>query len=150
MAAAVFDEDGAGDDRRGRHAIIALDDRVDVVRGEHFERRALGRAGQRVRVLAHVKRSINALAAPVVADGLRDGQNVRLGERAAQRRAAMPAGTEADALGGVVRVGRVVVVLALEPAQIHQHLPRSRLAGERRNRHVAWALLLMSGCHLGR
>ena len=30
-------------------------------------------AGQRVRVLAHVERAVDALAAPVVADGLGDG-----------------------------------------------------------------------------
>ena len=39
-------------------------------------------AGQRVRVLAHVERAVGALAAPVVADGLGDGQDVGLGERA--------------------------------------------------------------------
>ena len=80
-AAAVVDEDGARDDRRRRDAVVALDDRLDAVGRQHLERGALGRPGQRVRVLAHVERAVDALAAPVVADGLGDGQDVRLGER---------------------------------------------------------------------
>ena len=55
---------------------------LDAVGRQHFERRALRRAGQRVRVLAHVERAVDALAAAVVADRLGDGQDVRLGERA--------------------------------------------------------------------
>ena len=42
-------------------------------------------AGQRVRVLAHEERAVDALAAPIFANRLRDRQDVRLGERAAQR-----------------------------------------------------------------
>jgi hypothetical protein len=37
-----------------------------------------------MRVLAQVQRTIGALFPAVVADGLRDGQDVRLGERAVQ------------------------------------------------------------------
>ena len=43
---------------------------------------------------------------PVVADGLSDRKDMRFGERAAQRRAAMPAGAEADSLRGSVGSGR--------------------------------------------
>ena len=57
-AAAVVDEDGARDDRRRRHAVVALDHRLHAVGGQDLERRALGRAGQRVRVLAHVERAV--------------------------------------------------------------------------------------------
>ena len=39
-------------------------------------------AGEGVRVLAHVERAVDALAAAVVADGLGDGEDVGLGERA--------------------------------------------------------------------
>ena len=65
-----------------------------LLRGQHLERRALRRRGQRVCVLAHVERTVGAMAAPVVADGLSDGQDVRLGERAAKRRTPVPAGAE--------------------------------------------------------
>ena len=41
---------------------------------------------------------------PIVADRLRDREDVRFGERAAQRRAAMTAGAEADALRGIIRI----------------------------------------------
>ena len=55
---------------------------LDAVGRQHFQGGALGRAGQGVRVLAHVERAVDALAAAVVADGLGDGQDVGLGERA--------------------------------------------------------------------
>ena len=124
VAAAVVDEDGPRDDRRRRHAVVALNDGLDAVRRQDLERRALGRPGQRVRVLAHVERAVGALAAPVVADGLGDGQDVGFGERAAQRRAAVPAGAEADQLGGVSHIGPARVILPFEPGQIHQHVFR--------------------------
>ena len=57
---------------------------------QDLERRALGRTGQCVRVLAHVERAVRALAAPVVADRLGDGQDVGLGETC--RAAAFPGG----------------------------------------------------------
>ena len=53
LAVAVVDEDGPRNHRRGRHPVVGLDDGPDIVGGEHFERGALGRTGQRVRVLAH-------------------------------------------------------------------------------------------------
>ncbi len=53
---------------------------------------------------------------PVVADGLGDGQDVGLGERAAKRRAAMAAGAEADQLVGVAQVGLALEILAFELA----------------------------------
>ena len=61
-AAAVVNEDRARDDRRRRHAVVALDDRLDVVGRQHLERGALGRPGQRVGVLAQVERTVGALA----------------------------------------------------------------------------------------
>src|SRR5204863_7392306 len=46
---------------------------------------------------SHEKRAGDTLRAPVVADGLRHGEDVRLGERSAKRRASS-AGAEADEL----------------------------------------------------
>ena len=43
----------------------------------------------------------------------------------------MPAGAEADQLGGIVQVGPALEVFAFEPGRIDQHLLRGRLAGER-------------------
>ena len=106
FASAIVNEDGTRDDRRRRHAIVALDDRLDIFGGQNFQRGALRGRGQGVRVLAHVQRAVDAVAAAVIANGLRDGENVRLGECAVQRRAAMPAGAEADHLIRVVQIGR--------------------------------------------
>src|SRR5919108_1381862 len=80
LAAAVVYEDGPRDDWRRGHTVVALDDGQHAVGGQDLERRALGRPGQRVCVLPHVERSISALGAPVVADGLGDGQDMGLGE----------------------------------------------------------------------
>ena len=85
VAAAVVDQNRVRDDRRRRHAVVALDDGLDAVGREHFERGALGRTGQRVRVLAQAERAVDFLAAAVIADGLGDGQDMGLGERAVQR-----------------------------------------------------------------
>ena len=62
LATAVVDEDGPGDDRRRRDAVVGLDDRLHAVGRQDLQRRALGRRGQRVRVLAHVERAVRALA----------------------------------------------------------------------------------------
>ena len=86
--------------------------------------------GHRVGVLAHVERAVGALAAPVVADSLGDGQDMRLGERAVQRRAPVPAGAEADQLVRIFHVGAALVVLPFELGQIDQHLLWGRFAGE--------------------
>jgi hypothetical protein len=54
LAPAVIHEDGSRDDRRERHAVVALDDGLHPVSRQNLKRGALGRPGQRVRVLAHV------------------------------------------------------------------------------------------------
>jgi hypothetical protein len=116
-------EDGHGD---RRHAVSALEDGLDTVGREHLQRRALGRRGQGVRVFAHVERAINAPDAPVVADGLSDGQDVGLGERAAQRRAPVSAGAEADQLIQVARFGPALEMLPFEPCHVNQQLSERR------------------------
>jgi hypothetical protein len=84
LAATIVDEDRARDHRRRRDARVALDDRLDAIRRQHLEGRALRGLGQRVRVLSHVQRPIDALATSVVADGLSDRRDVGLAERATQ------------------------------------------------------------------
>ena len=101
---AVADQDRVGDDRGRRDAVVALDEDVHAIGREHFQGRALGRWGGGVAVLAHEQRAINALAAAVVADRLRHGQNVSFGERAVERRATVPAGAKAHQLIGVTEV----------------------------------------------
>ena len=81
-AAAVVNEDRVRDDGRRRHAVVALEDRLDAFGRQHLERRPLGRTGEGVRVLAEEKRAIDRVSAAVIADRPGDRQDVRLGERA--------------------------------------------------------------------
>ena len=74
-----------------------------------------------------------AWVATVVADRLSDRQDVGFGEGAAQRRAAVSAGAEADELVGVSYVGPALVILALEPGGVDEYLLRGGLSRERRN-----------------
>jgi hypothetical protein len=123
-AAAVVHQDRVRDDRCGGDTVVALDDGVHPVGREHLERRALGRCGERVGVLAQEERTVNTAFAPKVADGLGDGQDVRLGERTVARGAAVPAGAEGDPLAGIVGIGALVVVVPLEPGEVEGHWPR--------------------------
>src|SRR5262249_44888826 len=93
-----------------------------------FERGALGRPRKRMRVLAHVERAIGSLGLPVVTDRLGDRENVSLGERSAQRRAAMPAGAKPDPLLGVLEIGPALKVFASGAGQVDQHLLGAGLA----------------------
>ena len=146
LAAAIVNQNRPRDDRRRSHAVVLLNDGFHAVGRQDLERRALRGRGNRVRILAHVERAIRAVSAPVVANGLRDGQNVRFGEGAAKRRASVSAGSEADHLVGIAQIRPALKILALKPGEVDQHLFRRGLARERRNarapdvflRHRAW------------
>src|SRR5271165_1765707 len=110
---------------------VTLDECLHFVSRKDFQRRALGRTGQPMSVLAHIERAVDPLTAPVVANSLRNGQDMSLGERAAQRRAAVSAGSETDQLVGISNVGSPRVILSFEQGKIHQHIPGGRLTCER-------------------
>ena len=135
MAPAVMDEDGVGDRRRRREAVVALDDGRHVVCRQNLERGPLRGTRDRVRVLAHVERAGDGVRVAIVADRLGDRHDVRRGERAAQGRSSVPAGPEADLLGGIVGIRPALQVVAFQPGEIDQQFLRGRLAGERRERH---------------
>src|SRR5262249_10961025 len=141
LAAAIVDENGSRNDRRWRHAIVTLDDGLYPVGRQHLQCGALGRRGQSVRVLAHVEGTGRALSAPVIADGLSDGEDVGLRERATQRRAPVSAGAEADQLVRVTHVGPAFEVFSFEPIQVDQYLFRSWLPCKGGNRHEALPFL---------
>ena len=124
-AAAVVNKDGVRDHRRRREAIVALDHGLDVVGRQHLECRALRRPRERVRVLAHVERTVVTVwLMPVLADRLGDRQDVRLVERATQGCSAVPAGPEADLLG---RISRIRPALEIVPFQPRRDRPVSPL-----------------------
>jgi hypothetical protein len=132
---AVVNEDSVGDRRGWSEGVVSLDERLDTICRQYLECGALGRAGQCVRVFSQVDRAANSLAPAIIADGLRDGEDMGLGERSAQGGPPMPAGAEDHPLSGVIHVGPARIVLAFEPGQVHQHFPGGRLACEWRDCH---------------
>src|SRR5215813_254701 len=141
FSATVIDENSVRDNRRRGYSIVLLNDGFDIVGGQHLERGTLGGPGHRVGVLSHVERAVGALAAPVVADSLRDGQDMRLSERTVQWRATVPAGAKTHQLVRVSHVRPALVILPFELGQIDQHLFGGWLACEWRNRHGIYPLL---------
>src|SRR6266404_200010 len=88
-----------------------------------FPRRsALGRIGHCVRVLAHVKRAIRADALPVIADRLCNGENMRFGKRAMQRRSPVSTGPETHQLVRVAQVRPALKIFAFKLSHVDQHL----------------------------
>ncbi len=134
-AATVAHDHGAGHDRCRRESVLALDDRLDTVRCQHLERRVLRHRGQRMRVLAHVERTVDGVRAAVVADRLGDGEDVGRGEAAVERRAAMSARAELHTLARIRGIRPAAQEFALELGDVDQRLRRRRLASERVQRH---------------
>ena len=115
---------------------FALNDGLHSVRRQHLERRALRGPGQRVRILAHVERPVRALRPPVVADGLRDRQDVRFGKGAIEREPRWPLVPKLTSWLGSLDIGPAFEVLSFQTGHIDQHLLRRRLARQRRNRRL--------------
>ena len=105
VAAAVERQDRVADRRRRGVAVGRIDHRHNVVGGQHLQRRHPGRLGQRVGVAADEQRPGGALRGPVLDDGLRGRQDVRLVERGVQARPAVPRRAERHLLVDVVGVG---------------------------------------------
>lgn len=97
---------------------IALHDDLYVVGGQHLQRDPFGRPGKRMGILTHEQRPRDPPRAPVLTNSLRYGQNVRFGECAIRTSAAMAAGTEADPLVRIVRIGFGLVKSSLQPGKI--------------------------------
>ena len=76
-------EDRVGDRRRRRITVIAIDHRLYAIGREHLQGSRESRLRQSVRVFSDEQRAGDVLAAAVVADRLRDRQDVRLIEGAA-------------------------------------------------------------------
>ena len=101
---AVVGEDRVRDHRRRRREVVGVDHHVDPVRREDLDDRAEGRLGERVRVAAEEQRALDPLLLAIAADRRADRDHVRLGERAVQRRAAVPGRAERHRLGGLALV----------------------------------------------
>ena len=145
LAAAVVIEDRQRKRWRRRETIVALDKGGDIVGSQHFECGALCRAGKGVRVFAHEQRPGDAVLSPVIADGLRDGEDVRFGEGGVVGSATMPTGAEADELLRVAGVRLVLPVIAFKFSHVDQRFSRRGLAGERVESHSDVSLGLVLG-----
>ena len=134
LATTVVHEDGARDDRSRRYTVVFLNDRFNAIRRQHFERGALGRRRNGMRILPHAERPVDGLPSTVIADCLCDRENVRFVKGAMERRPAVPARPEADQLVGVAHIGLLFEVLLFHARNIDQHFLGRRLACQWRNR----------------
>ena len=91
----VVSQDRPGDNRRRREAIVSLDKSFHPVRCKYFKRHAVSRSRKSVSIFAHEERPADSMALAIRADGLSDGQDMSLGERAIRGGAAVPACAEA-------------------------------------------------------
>ena len=130
-AAAVISKDGVRNDGCGRVAATLVDHHLDAVGGQHLESGDEGRLRQCVRVHPHEERTVNPLCLAIQANGLRDGQDVRLVETAFERRAAVSRRPERDALRRDGGVGMLGVVCGHQSRDVDQHRGRRRLARKR-------------------
>jgi hypothetical protein len=115
--------------------IAGIDHCPHTVCREHFHRADERWLGERVGVAPDVQGAVDATSRAVVADRLGDGQDVRLVEPAAQRRAAVPARAEAHALRAIGELGLARVVLASKRADIDEKVGGSGPARQRMDRH---------------
>src|SRR5262249_1855660 len=82
-------------------------------------------------VLPHVQGTVDSFPLAIVADRLRDRENVRLRERPPEWRAAVAARAEGNQLVGVVNVRRPRVVFAFEPGWVNEQFGGGWFAGQR-------------------
>jgi hypothetical protein len=127
-APAVVAQDRVRDDGGRRIPAAGLDDRVDPVRGKHFQRCALGGLGQGMGVLAQIKRAGDPGRGAVLAQGLGDGQDVLFVEGVLARRAAMARGAKGYSLFDDVDVGRASVIGADQLGDVNEHFARRGFA----------------------
>src|SRR3954471_23682190 len=78
-------------------------------------------------VLADIERAIDALRAPVVANRLRDGEDMGGREAAVERRTSMSAGAELHELRRIADIGLALVELTFELRDVDEQVSRRRL-----------------------
>ena len=126
---AVERQDRAAD-RGGRRERVPLGGvGADLVGGQHLERGAPRRDGERVGVETDEQGPGDPGATPIFDDRLRRREDVRLVERVVQARPAMPRRPEQHLLKRIRGVGHVVVVGALDRGHIDEVFGQCRSAG---------------------
>ena len=110
LAAAIVGEDGVRD-RRGRGVVIVFRQHdIDAVGGKHLERTGQGRLGERMGVDTQEERTVGLLLSAVEANGLGDGQDVPLVERAIEGRATVTRGAKGNPLLRNLGIGALFII----------------------------------------
>jgi len=112
LAASVVAEDRMRDYGSRSVAILRIDHHVDTVARQHLQCTSESWFRERMRIETYIKRSVDALLFAVKTDRLGYSQNMRLVEGVVERAAAMPGGSERDALRGYRRIWLPRVVSA--------------------------------------
>src|SRR5580692_1485664 len=132
LATTVINQNRSRDDRRRSYPAVLLNDRLHVVCRQYLEGGALRGLRDCVSVFPHIERAVDTLFAAVFADRLGNCEDVRFVKCAAERRATMSAGAEADQLVWILQVGTPVKIFLMEASHIYQQLLRRRFSCQRR------------------
>ena len=96
--ALIVVNDGHRHSRGWNVSVFGINHGDNIVAGKHLKCGLLGRARKCVGIFAHVDRSVNILGSAVFHDGLGDGRDVILVERAIQASAAVTRCSKGDLL----------------------------------------------------
>ena len=118
---AIVRDNRVGQHRCRRVPAAIVDHHGHVVRGEHLERRRERRLRECVGIDAEKEWPVDRLRRAILADGLRDRDDVILVERAGGRRAAMTRCAERHALRGRRGIGMSGEVCGDEARHVDQH-----------------------------
>ena len=133
--AAVVVQNGVRNGGCGRVLTLGREHHGYGVGGQHFQRTGERRLGQRMRVDAEEKRPADPVLAPVLANGLRDREDVPLVEGHVERGAAMSRGSERYALRSDSRVRPLGKIRRNQSRDVYQIRRLRRLTGARTNGH---------------
>ena len=122
-------EDGVAHGRCRGVPVSRIDHGDNIVGAQHLERRHPRGLRQRVGITSDEQRTGCSLRRPVLDDGLRGGQDVRLVERRVEARPAMPGRAEHHLLVDVLRVGLDGVVRGDHLGHIDEVFGLRRLTG---------------------
>ena len=109
----------------------------DVICRKHFHRARKCRFRQSVGIHPQEQRTVDVLGFTVIANCLRDRQDVTLVERPIKRRSAMAGRTEDNPLSGIARIGPQLVVGCDELRDVNKNGWVGRFPGSRVNCHAA-------------
>ena len=112
-----------------RVTVLFLISDNNSIGGKHSYDGLLGGIGQEVRIFSEIERTSIALFFPIIADCLRDGEDVCFVEGGIEGASSMSAGAEGDLLGGIGSVRLYVVICRIEFGNVNENGGGSRSTG---------------------